>query len=53
MLQKQAYQPMDAEKEAQFLERIHRLSGLVTLWKLSCNKDPQAAQVAFDGMHTI
>ena len=50
MLRKQAYAPLDETKQPLFEEKILRLSQLVPLWKLSCNKDPQAAQVAFDAM---
>ena len=51
MLQKQAYCPLKEEKEAQFLSLTYRLAGLVPLWKLSCTKDREAAQVAYEAMH--
>ena len=51
MLQKQAYRPLKEEKEAQFLSLTYRLAGLVPLWKLSCTKDREAAQVAYEAMH--
>lgn len=51
MLQKQAYHPLAAEKESQFLTLTKRLSCLAPLWKLSCTKDPEAAQVAYKTMH--
>ena len=51
MLQKQAYQPLDKEKEAKFLGLTQRLAGLASLWKLFCTKDPQAAKIAYDAMH--
>ena len=51
MLQKQAYRPLDAEKEPRFLALTSRLSALVPLWRLSCTKDPEAAHIAFDAMH--
>ena len=50
MLQKQAYRPLDAEKESQFLALTDRLAGLAPLWKLACTKDPQAAQLAHETM---
>lgn len=51
MLQKQAYCPLSKEKEPRFLELTAQLSCLAPLWKLSCNKDRTAAQIAFDAMH--
>ena len=51
MLQKQAYRPLDSEKEAKFYKLTDRLAALVPLWKLACTKDPSAAQLAYDTMH--
>ena len=51
MLQKQAYRPINAEKEAEFLSLTHRLVALVSLWKLSCTKEQAAAQIAYHAMH--
>ena len=51
MLQKQAYQPLDPEKTDAFLALVERLSQTVPLWKMACNKNPDAATVAFEGMH--
>lgn len=51
MLQKQAYQPMDTEKEPQFINMVKTLSVSVPLWKMACNQDPEAAQIAFSAMH--
>ena len=51
MLQKQAYQPLDAGKTDAFLALVERLSQTVPLWKMACNKNPEAATVAFDAMH--
>lgn len=51
MLQKQAYRPINKEKEAGFLSLTNRLADLVSLWKLSCTKDPAAAQIAYNAMH--
>ena len=51
MLQKQAYRPLDEAKAFAFLQLVDRLSEAVPLWKLSCNKEPHAAQTAFDAMH--
>ena len=51
MLQKQAYRPINAEKEVEFLSLTHRLVALVSLWKLSCTKEQAAAQIAYNAMH--
>ena len=51
MLQKQAYRPINAEKEAEFLSLTHRLADLASLWKLSCTKEQAAAQIAYPAMH--
>lgn len=51
MLQKQAYRPINMEKEAEFLSLTHRLVALVSLWKLSCTKEQAAAQIAYNTMH--
>ena len=50
MLQKQAYQPLIEAKEATFLHLVDRLSASVPLWKLACNKKPDAATLAFETM---
>ena len=51
MLRKQAYCPLDAEKSAPFEALILRLSRQVSLWKMACNKNPEAAEVAYSAMH--
>ena len=50
ILQKQAYQPLIEAKEATFLHLVDRLSASVPLWKLACNKKPDAATLAFETM---
>ena len=50
MLQKQAYQPLIEAKEANFLHLVDWLSASVPLWKLACNKNPDAATLAFETM---
>ena len=50
MLQKQAYRPLPDEKEIPFLQLVDRLSVSVPLWKMACNKNPEAAHVAFGAM---
>ena len=51
MLKKQAYQPLDNAKEAGFFQLAEQLSQTVPLWKMACNKAPEAARVAYDAMH--
>ena len=53
MLFKQAYRPLDTSKEAIYGQLVERLSQMIPLWKMACNKNPDAAHVAFDAMHTI
>ena len=50
MLQHQAYQPLMAEKRAVRASLIAQLAQLVPLWRMTCTKDPQAAQIAYDTM---
>ena len=50
MLQKQAYQPLIEAKEATFLHLVDWLLASVPLWKLACNKNPDAATLAFETM---
>lgn len=50
MLQKQAYQPLDTAKEADFFRLVAQLSESVPLWKMLCNKNPDAAHVAYHAM---
>ena len=49
-LQKEAYAPMEEEKYPQFQTLVEKLSRQVPLWHMTCTKDPQAAQVAYDAM---
>ena len=51
MLQKQAYRPLEEHKETAFLQLVDRLSQAVPLWKMACNKNPDAAHIAFEAMH--
>ena len=50
MLQKQAYRPLAAEKESAFLQLTGQLSCSASLWKMACNKDPEAPQIAYHAM---
>ena len=51
-LHKEAYIPMDAEKYPKFQTLVEKLARQVPLWHMTCTKDPQAAQVAFNAMST-
>ena len=51
-LHKEAYIPMDAEKHPKFQTLVEKLARQVPLWHMTCTKDPQTAQVAFDAMST-
>ena len=46
----EAYLPLDPDKEIRFRALVEQLSRSVPLWKLYCNKNPQAAHMAFDAM---
>ena len=50
MLRKQAYQPLDAGKEERYLQLVKQLAQSVPLWKMACNRDPQAAVMAHEAM---
>ena len=42
-----------AGREAEFQALVTRLARTVPLWRMTCTKDPQAAQVAFDAMSAL
>ena len=50
MLRKQCYCPLDPHKEAAFLALTKQLSQTVPLWRMTCTKDPAAAQTAYAAM---
>ena len=50
MLQKQCYCPQNVQKEAAFLALTKALVQSVPVWRMSCTKDPAAAQMAYDAM---
>ena len=51
MLCQQTYRPMNPAALRKTLSLVDRLGGLVALYRLSCNMEPEAAQVAYDGMN--
>lgn len=50
MLQKQACTPLDVSKEADFRKLVKQLSEKTALWKMECNKEEQAAVIAYAAM---
>ena len=50
MLRKQCYCPLDPQKETAFLALTQRLAVSVPAWRMTCTKDPAAAQMAHDTM---
>lgn len=51
MLCQQSYRPMDPVRLRKTLELIDRLGNKVALYKLGCNMQPEAAQIAYMGMN--
>ena len=50
-LQKQCHIPADPAKHSRLSELLERLTRQVPLWHMTCTKEPQAAQVAYNAMH--
>lgn len=50
MLLQQIYRPMDPAALGKTLALLDRLAGTVTLWRLGCNMEIEAAKVAYDAM---
>ena len=50
MLLQQTYRPIDMAAMAKTLTLIDRLTASVALWRLGCNMEIEAAQVAYDAM---
>lgn len=50
MLLQQSQRPRDSRKLPLYLDLIDRLSSRVSFYRMQCNMDPQAAEVAFDAM---
>lgn len=51
MLCQQSYRPADPAALRKTLSLVDRLGSYVKLYQLRCNMDPEAAQVAYDGMN--
>ncbi len=50
MLLQQVYRPMDGAAMKKTLELIDRLAASVSLWRLGCNMDPEAARISYNAM---
>ena len=50
MVLHQSYCPQDPEKQEYFRKYVEELLQRVPLWKMECNKDPQAAEIAWAAM---
>ena len=50
MLLQQAYRPADPTSLSKTLNLIDKLAASVSLWRLSCNMDPEAAKVSYEAM---
>lgn len=50
MMLQQIYRPRDGAAMTRTLPLIDRLTGSVTLWRLGCNMEPEAAQVSYNAM---
>lgn len=49
-LRHEAYCPLDPGKEEKFLALVDALAEKTRLWHMECNKNPEAARIAFDAM---
>ncbi len=47
----ESYRPADGEKEGAFHAMAEQLSRRVRLWHMTCNKNPDAATLAYEAMH--
>lgn len=50
MLLQQAYRPLDSMALSKTLTLIDKLASVVNLWRLGCNRDIEAARVAYEAM---
>ena len=52
-LQHQAHEPIDPMLESKARLLVMELTEMVPLWEMFCNKDPEAAQVAYSAMRVL
>lgn len=50
VLMQQSHRSQNTQKVAQLMQLLNKLSTRVEFYRLKCNMDPEAAQVAFEGM---
>ena len=50
MLLQQTYRPTDREALVKTIDLIERASGLVSLWRMGVNMEPEAAQMAYNAL---
>lgn len=50
MLLQQSNRPLDRSRLMKYMDLIDGLANRTALWKMECNLDPKAAEVAFDAM---
>ena len=50
VLMQQSHRSQNTQKVAQLMQLLNKLSARVEFYRLKCNMDPEAAQVAFEGM---
>ncbi len=51
LLSHQTHQPEEANLALKAMALVERLSEMVPLWEMYCNKEPEAARVAYGAMH--
>lgn len=52
-LRKEGYCPLDPSCREAYEAMIQRLTQQIPLWHMYCNRDPEAARIAYGAMHTI
>ena len=50
MVQKQCYCPLEERKQEAFLVLTEKLANMVPVWRMTCTKDPAAAETAYHAM---
>ena len=53
MLIKQACDPWEGQRQETIARLVEQLGKKTALWQMECNKDPQAAQTAYDAMGNV
>lgn len=50
MLMQQSHRPMQPQLMPKYMELLDRIAKGVTFYEMSCNMDPEAARIAYEGM---